>query len=308
MGNSEIKKAKEITLADYIKMPKPQSFLKTVFSDPKKLEVFATSTIIAVSTNPDLAKCTPQSLLNCALQIENLGLSLSTQDCYIAPFNKKDKNGNVVAVLATLVIGYKGLVRLAQRSGLFKNLIVSEVKESEFVSWDRFTEVFIYNAINDDERECEKTVGYFANFVTTSGFQKKMYWTIGKMERYADTFSKAFSLKMYRKLQEGKIPKDELWKYSSFWYKHFDEMALKTMIRQMLSKWGDLTPMLRTALACDGATIEDDGKGNLKPVYIDTTAEDVDPTAEAEPTPEPAQIPDMPEQTEEPEDIGLDDL
>lgn len=304
MGNSEVKKAKELTLSEYIKTPKPQSFLKTVFSDPKKLEAFATSTIIAVSTNPDLAKCTPQSLLNCALQIENLGLSLSTQDCYIVPYKTKDKNGNIY-YLATLQISYKGYQRLFQRSGLAKKLIITEVKEGEFVSWNRFTEEFIYNVLDDDEREDKKTVGFYIDLVTKSGFEKKMYWTVKKMEKHADKYSSAFSLKTYKEIQEGKIPQKELWKYSTPWYREFDKMGNKTMIRQLMDKWGDLTPTMRTAMAFDGAAIENDS-GTLKPVYIDTTAEDVEPTNE--PASEPAQVPDMPEQTEEPEDIGLDDL
>lgn len=310
MGNSEVKKAKEITLADYMHLPKPQSFLKSAFSDPKKLEMFMTSAIIAVSTNPELAKCNPQSLLNCALQLSNLGLNLGTEDCYILPFNKYDKDGNIIDTLAKTVIGYKGYIRLALRSNLAKNLIVSEVKEGEYVNWDRFTERFLYNSIDDDEREEQKTVGFFIHFITKNGFEKKMYWTLGKMERYADTYVPAFSLRLYRDYQQGKLTKRELKKCSSEWYKNFDKMGIKTMIRQLLNTWSDLTPELRAALACDGATIEDDGKGNLKPVYIDTTAEDVEPAAEPTPEtiPEPVQIPDIPEQAEEPEDIGLDEI
>ena len=196
---------------------------------------------------------------------------------------------------------------MALRSGKYRKIIVSEVKDGEFISWDRFTEDFRYNPLPEEDRALRRTVGYYAYFETLNGFTKAMYWTVEQMEQHADRYSKAFSLKSYRDLQEGKIPQQDLWKYSSFWYKDFDEMGKKTMIRQLLTKWGELTPELTQALNSDGAAIENDS-GTLKPVYIDTTAEDVEPTAEAEPTQIPAPVPDMPEQTEEPEDIGLDDL
>ena len=299
MGNGEMKR---IGLSTYINHPDIKSMIAKTFQNPARERAFATSTVIALGNNPALAECTPISLITCALQGENLHLNPTTQDFYIVPFKDKKKG-----VVGTFIVGYKGYVRLALRSGKYKKIIVSEVKDGEFISWDRFTEEFRYNPLPEEDRALRRTVGYYAYFQTLDGFTKAMYWTIEQMERHADRYSKAFSLKSYRDLQEGKIPQQDLWKYSSFWYKDFDEMAKKTMIRQLLTKWGELTPELTQALESDGAAIENDS-GTLKPVYIDTTAEDVEPTAEAEPTQIPAPVPDMPEQTEEPEDIGLDDL
>ena len=299
MGNGEMKR---IGLSTYINHPDIKSMIAKTFQNPARERAFATSTVIALGNNPALAECTPISLITCALQGENLHLNPTTQDFYIVPFKDKKKG-----VVGTFIVGYKGYVRLALRSGKYRKIIVSEVKDGEFISWDRFTEEFRYNPLPEEDRAFRRTVGYYAYFETLDGFTKAMYWTIEQMERHADRYSKAFSLKSYRDLQEDKIPQQDLWKYSSFWYKDFDEMAKKTMIRQLLTKWGELTPELTQALESDGAAIENDS-GTLKPVYIDTTAEDVEPTAEAEPTQIPAPVPDMPEQTEEPEDIGLDDL
>lgn len=298
MGNSEVKK---VGLSTYISQPSIKGMISRTLQNPARERAFATSTIIALGNNPALAECTPISLITCALQGENLHLNPSTRDYYIVPFKDKKKGISV----GTFIVGYKGYVRLALRSGKYKKIIVSEVKDGEFVSFDRFTEEFRYNPLPEEDRALRRTVGYYAYFQTLDGFTKAMYWTIEQMERHADAFSSAFSLKKYRDLQEGKIPQQEMWKYSSFWYKDFDTMAKKTMIRQLLTKWGELTPELTEALDSDGATIENDD-GTLRPTYIDTTAEDVEPTHEKEP--EPAQIPDMPEQVEEPEDIGLDDL
>lgn len=299
MGSSEVKK---IGLSTYISQPNVKSMISRTLQNPARERAFATSTIIALGNNPALAECTPISLITCALQGENLHLNPTTQDYYIVPFKDKKKG-----VVGTFIVGYKGYVRLALRSGKYKKIIVSEVKDGEFISWDRFTEEFRYNPLPEEDRALRRTVGYYAYFQTLDGFTKAMYWTIEQMERHADRYSKAFSLKSYRDLQEGKIPQQDLWKYSSFWYKDFDEMAKKTMIRQLLTKWGELTPELTQALESDGAAIENDS-GTLKPVYIDTTAEDVEPTAEPTPEPIPAPVPDMPEQVEEPEEIGLDDL
>lgn len=297
MGNSEVKR---VGLSTYISQPNVKGMISRTLQNPARERAFATSTIIALGNNPALAECTPISLITCALQGENLHLNPTTQDYYIVPFKDKKKG-----VVGTFIVGYKGYVRLALRSGKYRKIIVSEVKDGEFVSWDRFTEDFRYNPLPEEDRELRRTVGYYAYFETLDGFTKAMYWTVEQMERHADRYSKAFSLKSYRDLQEGKIPQQDMWKYSSFWYKDFDEMGKKTMIRQLLTKWGELTPELTEAFNSDGAAIENDG-GTLKPVYIDTTAEDVEPTSE--PASEPAPVSDMPEQAEEPEDIGLDDL
>lgn len=69
----------------------------------------------------------------------------------------------------------------------------------------------------------------YAYFEYLNGFRKVLYWSKEKMMTHADTYSKAFSRKNYEDLLAGKIPESEMWKYSSFWYKSFDDMAKKTM-------------------------------------------------------------------------------
>ncbi len=82
------------------------------------------------------------------------------------------------------------------------------------------------------------TVGYIAHFEYINGFEKTLYWTADQMMAHADKYSPAFSAKAYQKLLNGEIPQEDMWKYSSFWYKDFDGMAKKTMLRQLISKWG----------------------------------------------------------------------
>jgi recombination protein RecT len=79
------------------------------------------------------------------------------------------------------------------------------------------------------------------------------------MEKHADTYSQAFSIEAYRKLQRGEIPKSDMWKYSSFWYKSFDQMAQKTMIRHLISQWGIMSIEMQQAIEKDMAIFDDKG-------------------------------------------------
>lgn len=89
-----------------------------------------------------------------------------------------------------------------------------------------------------------------------------MYWTADQMMAHADKYSQAFSAAAYKKLLNGEIPQDELWKYSSFWYKDFDGMAKKTMLRQLISKWGIMTAEMTTAYERDGRVMMPDSTGS----------------------------------------------
>lgn len=78
-----------------------------------------------------------------------------------------------------------------------------------------------------------------------------MYWSYQKMLAHADKYSKAFSKEAYEKLQRGEIPQSEMWKYSSFWYTAFDDMGCKTLLRQIISKWGIMSTELIRAFETD---------------------------------------------------------
>ena len=94
---------------------------------------------------------------------------------------------------------------------------------------------------------------------------------------HADKYSMAFSAAKYQDLLDGKIPQSEMWKYSSFWYKDFDGMAYKTMLRQLISKWGIMSIEMQQAMDSDMGTIHEDGHVD----YVDNSAD----YAQAEPVP-----------------------
>ena len=242
---------------------------------------FISSIISAVQTNPQLQECSNQSILSAALQGEALNLPPSPQlgYFYMVPFNNKKKGIKE----AQFQLSAKGYKQLAMRSGQYLDIDVLYIREGEYLGRDKYTGKQKFEFIEDDElRENTPIVGYLAYFEMLNGFKKQLYWTKSKMEIHADKYSQAYSLAVDKKLKAGEIPQNELWKYSSFWYTSFDEMAEKTMIRQLLSKWGMLSTEMAIAYESDMAVINSDGTKNY--VDVDTDIIDAEQPAEIKET------------------------
>ena len=265
-----------------------KKLINNTLRDPNRANRFVASITSAVSANPALQECDAATIVSAGLLGESLNLSPSPQlgQYYMVPFKQKAKykNGRMISpekVVAQFQLGYKGYIQLAIRSGYYKKLNVLAIKEGELVRFDPLEEEIEVNLIeNDTEREALPTIGYYAMFQYENGFKKAMYWSREKMMAHADKYSMAFSAEKYRDLLDGKIPQDEMWKYSSFWYKDFDGMAYKTMLRQLISRWGIMSIELQTAIDKDMATINEDGSVD----YVDNAPEhepaqviDVDP-------------------------------
>lgn len=142
---------------------------------------FMTAILSAVTNSPALQECESMSILNCAFLGEALNLSPSPQlgQYYMVPYKKKDRNGNVLAVIAQFQLGYKGYIQLAIRSGYYKKINVIAIKEGELKHFDPLNEVIEVEIIQDErEREQAKTIGYYAMFEYLNGFQKAMYWSL----------------------------------------------------------------------------------------------------------------------------------
>lgn len=253
-----------------------QNLIASTLRDPARARRFTAAITSAVAVNPALQECDAGTILAGALLGESLNLSPSPQlgQYYLVPFKQKakyDRGGNMVrpeTTTATFVLGYKGYIQLAIRSGQYKDLEAMEIKQGEYLGRDPETGKAKFQFIeDDDERETLPTIGYMAYFEynppkgSTTGFRKTIYWSKEKMMTHADTYSKAFSRQEYEDLQAGRVPEKDMWRYSSFWYKNFDDMARKTLIRHLISHWGIMSIDMQTALEHDDAVnVADDGQ------------------------------------------------
>ena len=229
---------------------------------------FISSIVSAVQSTPALQEGTSPSIVNAALLGEALNLSPSPQlgQFYMVPFDNKKKGCKE----AQFQLGYKGYIQLAKRSGVYKKINVLSIKASELISYNPLEEELEINLIEDDYvRENTPTIGYYAMFEEVNGYRHSIYWSKQRMLAHAEKYSFAFykngGAKSLELLEEGKIPEKDMWKYSSFWFKDFDAMAHKTMLRQLISKWGTMSIDLQNAIDKDMAVIHEDGKTD----YVD---------------------------------------
>lgn len=259
----------KLTFSQYVNSRTGQALISNAIKDPRKRDAFVTSIISAVATNPTLQECTAPSIISAALQGVSMGLAPSPQlgQFYMVPFKqkeKKDKDGNVIepaCTKATFVPGYKGYIQLAYRSGQYADLDARPVVEGEYKGLDRVTGRPAFDWVEDDAlREQLPVIGYMAYFELTNGARKVLYWSKEKMLNHADRYSPAFSREAtggryprvsFADYEAGNYPKNDEWKYSSFWYKDFDGMAIKTMLRQLITKWGPVSIEMESAIAQD---------------------------------------------------------
>ena len=268
VGNSLANRQAKTTLTAYLTNDAVKKQINNVVGG-KNGTRFISSIVSAVHTTPALQECTNPSILSAALLGEALNLSPSPQlgQYYLVPFNNRKKGCKE----AQFQLGYKGYIQLAIRSGYYKKLNVLPIKEGELVCYNPLDEEIEVNLIEDDLiREETPTVGYYAMFEYENGFRKTMYWTKRKMMAHADKYSAAFHAADMERIEKGEVPEKDMWKYSSFWYKDFDGMAMKTMLRQLISKWGIMSIDLQTAIEKDMAVINQDGN----PEYIENEEQD----------------------------------
>ena len=258
-----------------------QRMINNTLGDPVRVKKYIAAITSAVAVNKDLQECDASTILAGSLLGESLNLVHSPQagHYYLVPFENK-KTG---IKTAQFILGYKGYIQLALRSGQYKRLNVLEIKKGELIRYDPLNEEIECQLIEDfEERESAPTIGYYAMFEYLNGFKKILYWSKEKMLAHAHRYSPAFNAANYEKYISGQIPEKDLWKYSSFWYKDFDGMAKKTMLRQLISKWGIMSVDMATAFESDESIkAADISNGDIVSVEADELPE-VEVPAEVE--------------------------
>lgn len=271
VGNSLVKRTAKQGLTAYLTQDAVKNQINSVVGG-KNGTRFISSIVSAVQATPALQECTNSSILSAALLGESLNLSPSPQlgQYYMVPYDNRSKG----AKEAQFQLGYKGYIQLALRSGQYKKLNVLAIKEGELIRFDPLNEEIEVNLISDDTvREEAKTIGYYAMFEYANGFRKAMYWSKEKMMAHAKKYSPGYK----RDLEKGS--------QYTFWSKDFDGMAYKTMLRQLISKWGIMSIDLIQAMDYDMAVIHEDGTRD----YVETEVEATETEQTDEAVTEPQQ-------------------
>ena len=246
-----------------IKSEAYQNLINNTLRDSKRANRFIANIMTAVSANPTLQECEASTILSAGLLGETLNLSPSPQlgQFYLVPFNDKNKGKT-----AQFQLGYKGYIQLAIRSGYYKKLNVLAIKKDELIKYDPLNEEIEVELIEDDEvRENAETIGYYAMFEYENGFRKTLYWSKKKMHQHALKYSQGYRSDVRNNTQY------------TFWSKDFDGMAYKTMLRQLISKWGIMSIDMQEAYTKDQSVIDKDGNysyvDNVEDLPLETPVE-----------------------------------
>lgn len=221
------------------------SYYQTLLEDTLRENkgAFTTSLMEMFTSDPQLLQCDPNALMCEAVKAAGLRLPINKQlkQAYITVFKNKDKATGQSILTPTLIVGVKGYVELALRTNKYKNINKGTVYEGEFRGLDKIT-----GAIDiSGEKISDVPVGYFAYFKMKSGFEKVYYMTIDAVCKFAKTYAPTvkYSKITWQELKDMAIKQSVDGEIGGFgWFSGFKDMAEKTALRQLLDKWGELTP------------------------------------------------------------------
>lgn len=212
-----------------------QSLLQSSLKENKG--AFCTSLMEIFSSDEKLLQCQPNDLMAEALKAASLRLPLNKQlgQAYLLPFKNKS------VMKPTLVIGTKGYLQLAMRTGKYETINADVVYEGEFNHYDKVT-----GKLDLSGAQISNTpIGYFAYFKKKDGLTKLLYMTLDEVCRYAKQYSP--TVKFSEKVDVEKLKEMALKQAANGsgegvgWYSNFESMAIKTVLRRLLSKWGELS-------------------------------------------------------------------
>ena len=217
-----------------------QSLLQNTLKDNKG--AFTTSLMELFTSDPQLMQCNPNALMGEAVKAAGLRLPINKQlgQAYIVVFKNKDKATGQLVPTPTLIIGTKGYINLALRTNKYININKGTVYEGEFQGFDKVTGSLDISGV----KLSDVPVGYFAYFKQKSGFEKIMYMTIDEVCKFAKTYAPTvkFSKITWQELKELAIKQSVEGEGGGLgWFAGFQDMAEKTVLRQLLSSWGELS-------------------------------------------------------------------
>lgn len=216
---------------------------KEMLGGEQKMNMFISSVLQAINGNKSLMNAEPNSVLNAAATAASLDLPINQNlgFSWIVPYR-----GN-----AQFQMGWKGYVQLALRTGQYARINVTEVYENQFESFDRLTEELKGEFDIDGEGE---VVGYAAYFKLINGMEKTVYWTKDSVIKHAKKYSQAYG--------KGKMSP---WNDADT----FDAMAKKTVLKNMIAKWGIMSVEMQTGILSDQSVQRSEGKYDYDDNTID---------------------------------------
>jgi len=208
---------------------------------PQKAEIFKTSLLNTINSTTLWEKVDPLSIIQSALVATTLDLPINPNlgFAYLIPYGTNSQ----------FQIGYKGLIQLAQRTGQYQTISASEVREGQIKEYDPLKGVEFDWTITDGE-----IIGYVAYFKLINGFEKYLYMSLKELEAHGQKYSKSYNSK-------DKYTKE----YNGIWRTNFDAMAKKTVLKQLISKFGIMSVEMQDAVVKDQQVIDKEGNGE----YVD---------------------------------------
>lgn len=223
----------------------------------KRAPAFITSVLQIVASNDLLAKADPHSVYHSAAVAATLDLPLNNNlgFAYIVPYNQKQKDGTYKQV-AQFQMGYKGFIQLAQRSGQFRTISATPVYEGQLIEQNPL----LGFRFDFTKKTNETVIGYASYFQLLNGFEKTLYMGIEDLKKhgvkYSQTYKKGFGL----------------------WKDDFDAMAIKTVLKLLLSKFAPLSVDMQRAVVTDQAIVNDADAQDI--TYADNEELAIDKEAE----------------------------
>lgn len=232
-------------LADLLESDKIKARFNAVLG--KKAAAFSSSILSLYNTKQEMKGVEPMTIVTSAMIAATLDLPInpSLGFAHIVPYNGR----------AQFQMGWKGFVQLAIRTGQYKTMNAAPVYEGELKFWNRITGDI---DIDINSRSGDKVIGYVAFFRLLNGFEKYHYMTREEAEKHGRRYSKAFDSKGGR------------------WQQDFDAMALKTVLKMLLSKYGILSVEMQKALQADQAVVSETLTGEAKFDYPDNESIDAE--------------------------------
>ncbi|EPF4329990.1 recombinase RecT [Enterococcus hirae] len=227
-----------------------QPAMKKKFNDilHEKSDAFVGSLLTLVGGDDYLSKAEPMTIIASALKAATMDLPIDKNlgYAYIVPFNRKENVGKewITHNEAQFILGYKGYIQLAQRSGQYKALNAIEIYEGQLIEWNPLTEEFQFNY---NAKQSDRVIGYVGFFELLNGFKKTVYWTKQEVEAHRIKHAKGF----------------DKTKLTGAWKENYDAMAIKTVLRNMLAKWGILSVEMQNAVTSDERVFRFDENNDL---------------------------------------------